>query len=541
MAKLETILDKKKEELLNKIPMFQPNFSKYTDIRESMDQLVWSWLYKPYDDGPAAPLAYATRDGKVNASYKIYVYRDYYPAIQPMEMHEEGHCIFQHLKYEKGKFNTVKDLFSKKWNSIKESIDFEDDDDEDYEISVSDAALHSMINVAMDMEVNSKVFPGAERAEAFKIMSYSFMTKAIKNAKNIAELQPIEDFLTGKSTEPIVKFIDPVDYNFPEGLNWMAYITLILSDEEKMKQALKDAIDNAKNGKGNGQQQQPGNGSENGDADGDGDPAEMEDDGKGNKQRKIPASAIKDAAESNDVASENTGKLGEEVKESEAKEAGAVFNHKFGKEYNGNSGHGYATQEIIDERNKGIRNFVLEKCVAKFAKNNRDDILYYYNRGRCTDVLMNRRTSSIIRRPRDIYVVVDVSGSVNIDVVNVAINELLKNRNHFGKKSRIITCDWDVSADMDLSSNSLKKIVGGGSTRIAAGIEYAYNNYLKKSKNKDDVLFIISDFEDNLNQWDDVLVNIKNPVYAINWDSRSKVNMKHLPNNNIYYPKDIEY
>ena len=140
---------------------------------------------------------------------------------------------------------------------------------------------------------------------------------------------------------------------------------------------------------------------------------------------------------------------------------------------------GLETNRVLD---KEVRNFIEKCCIGNAVTYEKQDPLYNYNRGKTSGGVMRMRTTiQQVYRPGNLIAVIDVSGSVDIDLVKALLTELKKYR--------------------------------GGGTEIASGIEYA-KKYLKSDADK---LFVISDFEDYLNRWVEIINTLKSDVFGICW------------------------
>lgn len=491
MANLET----EKQRLFAKIPVDSISLKNYNDVSYEMDNLVWAYSFKPVDNGA---MAYATRMGSSKNSYKVYVYNGYKNARECLAIHEFGHCIYQHLKLEKTKSDDVRKQIMKHWDSFKKHIDMSKVP-EGSEVKVSDAYVHTLSNIAMDMEVNSKVFADDERAHAFNVLCNAAIHHAISNATTLNELSEIEKYLddTSADKKPFAKFIDPQDYGFPLRLNWMAYISLLLEDEEKALDAMKDMID-------------PTAASGSGDSSG----------GSSSSGKGIDAGDLMDYAESCDTS--------EEISE---KENG-------GGSGEGGSGRGRGRANSKSniakmEANKKISAFIKDICISPVKLEERNDILHYYNRKRFnSDVLYNKKVTRQIQRTGDVVILIDVSGSVKRDLIDLILNTTYSIKNKIGKKSRIITWDSYLENDIPVKDIPRTKINSGGGTDIYNGIHYVKENKYVSSAN--DTLLIVSDFFDDLDAWDVELTNFKGKVYAIDWaDGECSFKVKNIKQQNI--------
>ncbi len=174
--------------------------------------------------------------------------------------------------------------------------------------------------------------------------------------------------------------------------------------------------------------------------------------------------------------------------------------------------------------------FIEKHCIGKVVQRDRQDPLYNYNRGKTSGGVMRTRITTVEEyRPGNLIAVVDVSGSVNIELVKAFLSEILKYKSKFGTKSRIILWDTALVDDLQLKKSELDKICCGGGTSIARGIAYAKQKYLKSEQDK---LCIISDFEDWLSDWLKELSDVKGDAFGICWGKMDgKEHMKTFARN----------
>lgn len=187
-----------------------------------------------------------------------------------------------------------------------------------------------------------------------------------------------------------------------------------------------------------------------------------------------------------------------------------------------------ATPTMILDRK--VVKFIEKHCIGKVVQRDRQDPLYNYNRGKTSGGVMRTRITTVEEyRPGNLIAIVDVSGSVNIELVKAFLNEMLKYKSKFGTKSRIILWDTELVDDLQLKKSELDKICCGGGTSIARGIAYAKQKYLKSEQDK---LCIISDFEDWLSDWLKELSDVKGDAFGICWGKMDgKEHMKSFASN----------
>ena len=164
---------------------------------------------------------------------------------------------------------------------------------------------------------------------------------------------------------------------------------------------------------------------------------------------------------------------------------------------------------------RSVLKFIEKNCIGKTVQRDRQDPLYNYNRGKTSGGVMRTRITTVEEyRPGNLVALIDVSGSVDIELVKALLSEILKYKSKFGTKSRIILWDTYLVDDLPLKRSNLEAICCGGGTSIARGIRYAKEKYLKSEQDK---LCVISDFEDCLGDWAEELAEVKGETFAVCW------------------------
>jgi hypothetical protein len=394
----------------------------------------------------------------------------------------------------------------------------------------------------MDLEINSKYFGGGDDWKVqYENISVGQMVATINRMEDIPD-ELFENLKKELSdTEKVLescKGMHPEYFNFPLGMNWQAYIQLMLSNPNDFMDNLNQQLDMQKminealqqmlqqmqqqgqsgqsqSGQGQGQSGSSGNsqsqsnngqekdgdgqgnskksdkkgkGKDKKDGSGKGDGDKKKKDSNGNGEGKIKASVIKNAQRKQVQLSNETKeaiKKGAEAKAKAAAENGpeesdddtwepantaANFGAGIGNGHGRGNGEGLETNRVLD---KEVRNFIEKCCIGNAVTYEKQDPLYNYNRGKTSGGVMRMRTTiQQVYRPGNLIAVIDVSGSVDIDLVKALLTELKKYRRNFGYNSRIIL--WDTELVDDIKFNEFEdKIHRGGGTEIASGIEYA--------------------------------------------------------------------
>lgn len=286
---------------------------------------------------------------------------------------------------------------------------------------------------------------------------------------------------------------------------------------------------NGKDQNGNGK-----NGDKEQDEAGKGGKSKVKGDGKGKPQQgngndgngnKMKASVIKANAQNGDKGNEIAqamAQAAEDRKNAENGQQGAVAASGSGGDDADDwsaPGDGESTN-LVDATptmrlDRSVLKFIEKNCIGKTVQRDRQDPLYNYNRGKTSGGVMRTRITTVEEyRPGNLVALIDVSGSVDIELVKALLSEILKYKSKFGTKSRIILWDTRLVDDLPLKRSNLEAICCGGGTSIARGIRYAKEKYLKSEQDK---LCVISDFEDCLGDWAEELAEVKGETFAVCW------------------------
>lgn len=153
---------------------------------------------------------------------------------------------------------------------------------------------------------------------------------------------------------------------------------------------------------------------------------------------------------------------------------------------------------------------------VQYKRENKMDPLYNYNRRKFSSDSRQTLVPKVrkIVKPvidnsymRAIFVV-DVSSSMDASEISEIINTIDKAAKSNKKKFDFTIVTWDTDLVQILDLSNLNDMCIGGGTDIARGIKYVIKNYHKSCEDK---IFVISDLEDDLNDWDDTI--IKSPFY----------------------------
>lgn len=527
----EKQLQNKREKIIARIPQLNPIKSpNYKSVMDELNTLVWEEMDDPLTDAPGCSCKTDT------GIYHIFA-TDILNGLakDQLMMHEAGHCVMQHLRDNTFKHQQAENQIKAKWDKFKAHIDTEGHEDDE----LSANFIQMILNICMDLEINGKYWTKNEFDEVRQRISDASLARFITMG-NEEQLNSIEKWMD-ENPNDIHKFgqgLYPTDFGFPVGLPYMSYLQLILSQPNEFMDKFNNMLDEQQRQMGAAQEGKQGQGSGNGNGNKNSNNSEngqngnKKGDGKnsqqnGNGKKKLKASIIKANAEN------GKGKNGEKKALAAAnkaeREKAQSGQQGQGQTQGAGSGGDDADEWVVPgdgiseneesiktelKLDKSVIKFIEKNCIGKSIQRTRQDNLYNYNRGKSSGgVLRSRMTTTEEYRPGNLVALIDVSGSVEIDLVKALLSEMIKYKSKFGRNSKIILWDTSLVKDLMLNKSNLKHIKCGGGTDIAKGIKYA-NQYLKGA---DDKLCIISDFEDYLESWAEELKQIKGDTFAICW------------------------
>jgi hypothetical protein len=154
-----------------------------------------------------------------------------------------------------------------------------------------------------------------------------------------------------------------------------------------------------------------------------------------------------------------------------------------------------------------------ERAFVEMRKRLNTDMLYNINRNKFqTDVLIPRRSRQIDKMPASLCILLDVSGSVPVALLQRVVKTIMRAEGVFDRrKSRLVY--WSDSLRGDIPLSEIHHVIAGGSTVMADGIEYC-----KKYTDDNSSFFIISDFQDDIGDWIRAAKDIKGRKTAIAYD-----------------------
>ncbi len=151
----------------------------------------------------------------------------------------------------------------------------------------------------------------------------------------------------------------------------------------------------------------------------------------------------------------------------------------------------------------------------KTKGNTKRDIMYNENRRKINSgVIVPKTFRGIVHTTAKLYMLIDVSGSVDAKAVYNFIATFKKVSAEF-KETRVITWTTRLLDDWNIKDQIPNRY--GGGTKISGGIRYIRETYTPGAK---DAIFIISDFDDNMDEWHNELQKINCRKFAVNWQNK---------------------
>lgn len=492
-------------------------------------------------------------------------------------MHEYGHIYLAHMDGIHEELDTrICNVFRDYRGELIERINSEcgiDFADKLIERVIDDPVLnHSLHNIAMDMEVNSKVLSTEDIEEMEQDITSvlpkyeeEFLKYKRDHAQTDEEKAEIDKALDKMKNEAKIKLILPCRYYlsegnpFPDGLSYPEYLIMIIKHLDqfvKMLVSIKNGgngdtsgvtsqdIQDALNGNGSGNGQgQPGEGGggmqglsdlmeEMGMSDSSGSGSGKGKDNGGNPMDSPYKGKRGDGSgEGEDLNGDKDNPGGSHKDHRTDSRDEADKKRELGQIHSGgglgcsSTGRADATRlvEKRDEVDMALDEVFLNLKTRVVKIDNRKDMLYQYNRGINRSVIAPsvRRKVTISTDPTIVFLI-DISGSMDtrlVDRILTTIASKMKKLGRGGVKYNIITWNTDLGEhikDIDPRKN-VPRISMGGGTRMAKGMEYFRENY-----SSDAILILISDFEDYLEEWHEVEMTMPDyTMYGFNYGYRN--------------------
>lgn len=534
---------------------------------------------KPFDpNNPELGYCFKYKSDTGNVIYKIQCSEIGIPRSDfRVLMHEYGHIYLGHLDGIHEELDVqICNVFRDHRGELIDRINNEcgiDFAEKLIERVIDDPVLnHSLHNIAMDMEVNSKIL-SCEDVEELEMDITSVLPKyqeeLLKYVKDKTddeeEKKQIEDALKKMENEAKIKLILPERYYlsegvpFPDGLSYGEYLILIIKHLDQFVKMLVSI----KNG-GNGdtsqvtkedvqnalQQSSKGNSSGNGESqNGQGQSGSsgmnslsdlMEEMGMSDGSGDGSSSSGNDKKEKKDSPFKGTRDGDDDLKADDKQPGGSHKDHgtdtrddadkkrELGQIKSGggvgcgNSGGPDATRLVsnTDEVDMALDEVILNFKSSVVKVDTKKDMLYLYNRGINRSVIAPsvRRKVTISTDPTIVFLI-DISGSMDTSLVDRILNTIARKMKKIGRGLKYNIITWSTHLGEHLKDIDPRKPVPriscGGGTRMAGGMEYFKDNY-----KSDAILILISDFEDYLEEWHKVELTMPEyTMYGFNYGS----------------------
>lgn len=370
-------------------------------------------------DDQDEPLGFVLeRNSLVGESYKMYLCSKDRELEQYLYAHECGHIIFGHVENADIKASILSPKIKKVYEKHSELFGTSEE--------LFEYVRHHLYNIAMDLEVNSKLF----------------------TVQDMDDFEMLVSRLAGDEAHLCRYDV----YGYPPERDWKTYLMLILEDFDKF----------------------------------------VEDDKKrlGASSDKDYLDAIKEEVQAE--LSSNKEKIAESYGDTHRDPERAVVNESLS----------------FDE----VAAIIYRNIFNLKPVENRRDMMYNYNRKKLNSSILIPKTLAWNEyRQRTFYILFDISGSVDSEILDKTYAMLSKMP--VSDKSRIIFCDTKVCGDFLVRDKQY--LTNGGGTYLAAGLEYIREKYAPKS---DSILFVMSDFQDSLDRWTDELKLYKTKnIYGVEW------------------------
>lgn len=420
---------------------------------------------------------------------------------------------------------------------------------------------HSLHNIAMDMEVNSKIL-SPEDIDIMEKEVTGFVLGPLEERLNGSDLSDSEkDELTKTlerlRNESVVKLIIPGRYHFPDGspfpdgLTYSEYLLLIIQNLDQFikmmisisqggngdtsdvsQQQVSDALNKQGGGDGQpGQEGQPGNGSGSGNpmagldellnATGLGKSTGSQSDDESRQDRH---QGTRGDGEEKDVDKKDHGSSDRTDADKE-RESGQLRDNAV------NTGGVGCGSEASNEKRKVDNNvdeidMAIDEVMNHYSKRTiritaKKDLTYVYNRGinRKVFVPSIRQRVNYDVNPTIVFLI-DVSGSMDTRLVDRILKTIATKMKKIQRGLKYNIISWNTSLCdhfRDLDPRKPVPYIGvSGGTRMAKGIEYFKEQYDNSA-----VLILISDFEDYLQEWHEVEKGMDGyELYGFNYGSR---------------------
>lgn len=192
----------------------------------------------------------------------------------------------------------------------------------------------------------------------------------------------------------------------------------------------------------------------------------------------------------------------------------------------GNSGSPYAIREVdreVDLVDMALKEVIQHVRSRVVKQDTRKDVMKLYNKGIVRSVIAPTvsRKVTISNEPKLVYLI-DISGSMDTRLIDRILKTISKSMAKLSRGLRYDIITWstelgDHIKDID-PKKGVPKISSGGGTRMAKGIKYFKDHYDPSA-----TLIVISDFEDYLEEWNQIESQMSEyTMYGFNYGYRSE-------------------
>lgn len=347
---------------------------------------------------------------------------------------------------------------------------------------LTDKMYQNFSNIAQDFEINSKLYPDYKDAEVM----FKKVAKCIKSEEKIAGVHPgyVNPLLNKPDEEGIVSYPSEEDH--------VVYLKIIARDLPFPNKD--ELLDNLLQHSG---------------------------------LSKEDIEEIKNSGDFEKAMDELDKKIAKEQK----------ANNEMNKVQRGLVGTASITSELKELKAwNELQKYIISK-LKKDDKNYNNDLLYNYNRqkysNRVDQVLIPKLRLMNNETLGDGVILADVSGSMPLETIRKITATLFKLRIPV-RNLRLLTWDTNLTGEYLITNKRPPDIKHGGGTILSRGIEYS-----KKYLRGDSKLFIISDLEDNIHDWERSIKNIghsilKTHIISTSSKSRTEQYLKNTSFKNVF-------
>ena len=544
--------------------------NKFAILADVQKALKYVPIYYQKKNLTAMAAAYSLWNG---AEQRFEVFCPKNSVFRSTNLHELGHIYFGHLKN------------SRKYIAMAEKIL------KPYEKQIASFlgvcyynAIHDIINVCMDFEINSKLFVTSKEREELNasVQFYLLRRHDTRSLKAIIESFNPENL----SKETVIFF--PENFGFPGKKSFLEYVQMMVDycinhkkPETSQDETGSSSQDNGTNG--TAAFSLPDDNSEdtskNDDAKSES-PFNEEDKNNSDKENKLPSFNENNSSDDKEAAGDNSNNGAdtpqiEDVDDStfadrfranrnteerirRVKFEDSCSRKKPVYEINGETldteidtsknwidNHEKEEEKIKDLKEKvevasnasEINNFILNNALPSIDISSYNDILYNYNRGKTTDVFINKvRTRSTFRKP-NVHIFTDVSGSMDAEYTKKVVKAVKTINSRIDNRSSITFYNGraqNTEKFTTLNDEVINSSFIGGGTNLARSLEA----YIKSQENNSaNTLIVISDFDDDINSIKKSFDNIKSTILCVEvgngYNSYVVDNFKNYEINNV--------